>query len=374
MSLREHPDESLSVADQVPAEHLDVAAIGATVRIQFPANVSDDMHERVLDAWSGAMSTTGAVDAVVQVDPDGEIVSMLEYLSVRVTYAALEHKRGELIMMHAAGVAMDDGRVVAFVGPSGRGKTTLSAALGAHFGYVSDETVAVDHDLTVQAYRKPLSMVRLGGPKEQVSPRRAGLLELPNDRLRLAALVLLDRQPGVTEPVLSRVPVIDAITDLVPQLSYITDLDVPLQRLARLCDAVGGVWKVTYGEATSLTALIPELLGAPPSIGGKWQPIAPAHRDGIEIGATEFRWGAVSDVIATDGSIAVISDGVLHVLAGIAPSIWLGIGRSLSLEQLVAQAVADFGRPPQGDASELVAAAIDELMRKGLVVVADRRD
>ena len=164
---------------------------------------------------------------------------------------------------------------------------------------------------------------------------------------------------------------IEAITELVPQLSYITDLESPLQRLAGLCDAVGGVWRVTYGEAASLIPLVPELLRAPPGIVGAWRPIAPAQA-GAETGTAKFHWGAVSDTIAADGSVAVISDGVFRVLAGIAPSIWLGISSGLSFEQLVAQVVTDFGRPPQGDPSKLVAAAIDELIREGLVDDGDR--
>ena len=190
----------MNTRDRAPAEYVDVAAIGATLRIQFAPDVPEESRERVLDAWTGASAKADVVDAVIRIEPDAEIESMLELLSVRVTLAALERRRGELIMMHAAGVATDDGSVVAFVGPSGRGKTTLSVALGAHFGYVSDETIAVDDDHTVWAYRKPLSMVRPGSPKEQVSPRSAGLLGLPAGRLRLAAIVLLDRRPGVTEP------------------------------------------------------------------------------------------------------------------------------------------------------------------------------
>ncbi|WP_343871217.1 hypothetical protein [Agromyces bracchium] len=266
---------------------------------------------------------------------------------------------------------MDDGRVVAFVGPSGRGKTTLSATLGAHFGYVSDETVAVDRDLTVHAYRKPLSKVRSNGPKEQVAPRRAGLMDLPVAPLRLAALVLLDRQPDVSAPELTRVPVIDAIAELVPQLSYVTDFEAPLQRLAALCDAVGGVWRVTYGEAATVVPLIPELFSAPPGAARSWRPLEPAQGE-TWTSTTDFRWGPVSDAIAADGSVAVMSDGVLRVLAGIAPSIWLGIGRGSTFEQLVTQTIAEFGHPPAGDASGLVGGVIDELLSAGLVVRGDR--
>ncbi|MFC9917124.1 hypothetical protein [Agromyces binzhouensis] len=341
------------------------------MRISFAADVPHETRRRVVDAWADATMTADAVDAFVEVVSGDPVESMLERLSVRVTLAALGHQRGELVMMHAAGVAAEDGRVVAFVGPSGRGKTTLSAALGAHFGYVSDETVAVDRELTVHAYRKPLSKVRSDGPKEQVAPRRAGLMDLPAAPLRLSALVLLDRQPDVSEPVLTRVPVIDAIAELVPQLSYVTDLEAPLQRLAALGDAVGGVWRVTYGEASSVVPMVPELLSASPSAVDSWTPLAPVEAK-ARIGTTEFRWGPVSDAIAADGSVAVMSDGVLRVLAGIGPSIWLGISRGLTFDQLVGQTIADFGRPPEGDASDLVAAVIDELVTVGLVVRGDR--
>ncbi|WP_438853471.1 PqqD family protein [Agromyces sp. M3QZ16-3] len=344
-----------------------MTAIGATVRIGFAADVPEETRARVADAWADATVTADDTDAVVEVDSDGPVESMLERLSVRVTLAALAHQRGALIMMHAAGVAMEDGRVIAFVGPSGRGKTTLSATLGAQFGYVSDETVAVDRDLTVHAYRKPLSKVRPNGPKEQVAPRRAGLMDLPAAPLRLAALVLLDRQPGVSEPELTRVPVIDAIAELVPQLSYVTDIEAPLQRLAALCDAVGGVWRMTYGEAASVVPLIPELLGASPADAGSWRPLA-SNQEESGVGTTAFRWGPVSDAIAADESVAVMSGGVFRVLAGIAPSIWVGIGNGLRVEELVAQAIAEFGEPAEGDASDLVAAVIDELVREGLLV------
>ncbi|MEI5583939.1 MULTISPECIES: hypothetical protein [unclassified Agromyces] len=341
--------------------------MGSTVRIEFAPDVSDSRRARVLDAWTGALASTEMPDAIVRVDAHGRIDSLLEQLSVRVTLAALEHQRGRMIMMHAAGVALDDGRVVAFVGPSGRGKTTLSSALGAHFGYVSDETVAVDLDLEVRAYRKPLSLVRSDGPKEQVSPVRAGLMDLPDAPLRLAALVLLDRRSGVTEPVASRVPVIDAIAELVPQLSFMNDFDAPLQRLAGLCDAVGGVWRLSYGEAATLVPLVPELVRAPPGIRGAWRPVVPTRARPTSAPAP-FEWAAISDAIAAEESVAVMNDGVYRVLAGIAPSIWLGIGSGLSVEQLVERAIEDFGPPPHGDASELVAAAIDELVGEGLVV------
>ena len=61
-------------------------------------------------------------------DPNRAV--MLSGLSQQVTLAAIEAARGRAWMLHAAGIATPDGQVVVLVGPSGRGKTTASRALG----------------------------------------------------------------------------------------------------------------------------------------------------------------------------------------------------------------------------------------------------
>ena len=101
---------------------------------------------------------------------------MLSSLSQQVTLAAIEAARGRAWMLHAAGIATPDGPVVVLVGPSGRGKTTASRALGAVYGYVSDETVAIDEDGRVWPYRKPLSVIEdFAAPKTQLAPSALGL-------------------------------------------------------------------------------------------------------------------------------------------------------------------------------------------------------
>ncbi len=84
---------------------------------------------------------------------------------------AISGLRGEALMLHASAVALDDGRVIGFVGPSGRGKTTASQALGRTYGYVTDETLAIRADGSVVAYPKPLSI----GTRPDVKRHRAGL-------------------------------------------------------------------------------------------------------------------------------------------------------------------------------------------------------
>ena len=73
----------------------------------------------------------------------------------------------------------DDGGTVALVAASGTGKTTAGRVLGRRLGYVSDETIAVEHDLTVRAYPKPLSIVvnpATPRVKHERSPDDLGLL------------------------------------------------------------------------------------------------------------------------------------------------------------------------------------------------------
>ena len=125
---------------------------------------------------------------------------MLSGLSQQVTLAAIEAARGRAWMLHAAGIATPDGQVVVLVGPSGRGKTTASRALGAVYGYVSDETIAIDDDGRVWPYRKPLSVIEdPAAPKTQLPPSALGLQPLPDAELRVAAVVLLDRDPSHPE-------------------------------------------------------------------------------------------------------------------------------------------------------------------------------
>ncbi|MEF2978744.1 hypothetical protein [Subtercola sp. YIM 133946] len=139
-----------------------------------------------------------AVDAARTVEA-GSFRTLADALSGLITRMAIDERRGELLMFHAGGVADPaTGNVIAFLGASGRGKTTASIALGREFEYVTDETLAIDDDLGVLAYGKPLS-VKQPPPepwKDQVSPGALGLRRPGRRPLRLAGVVLLDRVVG----------------------------------------------------------------------------------------------------------------------------------------------------------------------------------
>lgn len=350
----------------------DVDVLSRRVRVELPDGLDPQFADRARSAWSGAMGESGReaeltvpmrLGAGTADDLGSRFDHAMERLTVDVTLAALDSLRGRMLMFHAAGVADPSGRVAAFVGPSGRGKTTLSRELGRHHAYVSDETVAVGAGLLVEPYRKPLSVVRGSAPKQQVSPDEAGLRALPDAPLRLASLVLIDRDAALETPEIHPVPLVDAMPELVPQMSYLRDLDRPLQAIAALCDAVGGVRRVRYPDATTVPALLPQLLGgaAGVSADSEWSPAPDTSATG------PFHTDQVKDAIVTGSHVMAMTNDTVHVLDGIAPTIWLTACAGADLDRIVERVEAEFGAPPNGDARRLVLAAIDQLLTAGLL-------
>ena len=349
----------------------------------------------VRDAWRDALASPTPADharatpPVIVAQASTDRNGMLADLSQRVTLAALERRRGDLWMLHAAGLAGDDGRVVVLVGPSGRGKTTAARALAATFGYVSDESVAIDDDGRVWPYRKPLSVIEQRGvPKTQRPPSELGLRPLPDAALRVAAIVLLDRRDDAPEqPALETVDLGDALKDLVSQSSGLTSMPAPLRSIALLTSATGGIRRVTYRESSSLRPVIDALLAEPgpePSpaaasargplfarraVGGAVEPAAGGPADGELPRYSRAPFVDALDLADPD-RIAVLrsgarGEGTLHVLAGVAPAIWRAADAA-SVHDLTAAATDAFG-VPDGDAGALVGAAVDELVDAGVL-------
>jgi energy-coupling factor transporter ATP-binding protein EcfA2 len=79
------------------------------------------------------------------------------------TLAFIEDQRGNLLL-HAGAAALADGRCIVLAGPTGSGKTTLTAALArSGLGYVTDETVCLDPGtLAVTPFPKPLTVKTSG--------------------------------------------------------------------------------------------------------------------------------------------------------------------------------------------------------------------
>src|SRR5215207_3950639 len=182
----------------------DVRALASTVRIEFDDSLSTADQESIKAHWvdlahDGDGEPDHVIRASVRKQPgsiDGAYVvranspeALAQRITSEITTGAINALRGEALMLHASAVALDDGRVVGFVGPSGRGKTTAAEVLGRAYGYVTDETLAVRVDGSVVAYPKPLSIGLWPQVKTTEPASTLGLRGAPEADLRLAAIV-----------------------------------------------------------------------------------------------------------------------------------------------------------------------------------------
>ncbi|MDT0185132.1 hypothetical protein Q9S36_33615 [Microbacterium sp. ARD31] len=361
-----------------------VDAVGARIGIDL-SGLDEVRAAAIRQAWADA-AADGIPDVVVT-PADAPVESMLSGLSQLVTITAIDAARGQAWMLHAAGLANETGEVVVLVGPSGRGKTTASRVLGREFGYVSDETVAIEESGRVRAYRKPLSVIEDPAlPKAQVPPSAAGLRPLPDATLRVCAIVLLDRRPDHDgAPEIEVLDLGDALGDLVEQSSFLTHADAPLQFIADVASAAGGVRRVVYREADELVPVIAALMDAGPAVlparttpaQSGWEPASAALPQAVAStpgAAPRFRRADWADHIELHDPdrVAVLSvdtrgRGTVRVLAGIAPAVWRAADGA-SLDELAAAAVAAYGTPPGPDAAPAVLVAVGALLDAGLLV------
>ncbi|MBP1326238.1 energy-coupling factor transporter ATP-binding protein EcfA2 [Leucobacter exalbidus] len=368
--------------------YLDISALGAVLRLPLSELVTaaeppaaPDLAERVRTAWHDAAAPAGSeadrdagAPAGIVFPATAHADRFMESLSSEITQAALLLRAGQLAMLHAGGIALADGRVICFVAASGHGKTTLTRMLSELHGYVSDETIAFDEQLRVYPYRKPLSVVTPGRSKQQLAPSGLGLRELPQAPLRLAALVLLDRQgaaaapraeaaAGPSAPTLRPVSLREALGELLAQSSYSAQLPGPLQRFAQAISEVGGVWSLSYREAADVREAFPRLAAEllAPGTAEAWHPV-PDHL--VE------RSGAGDAIVLASGEALVFAAQHLHALSDVAAEVWQGALAGDAAEQLAARVVARFGTPPAEtgiDPAHYVATTIAELREAGVL-------
>lgn len=359
-------------------DRLLVSAVGAVIEIddsRRDARFRAQARAAWTDAWyAGARDP----DAVVRVHGDLDDAAALSQLSTDVTVAALAHRRHDPIwMLHAAGLADEQGRVVVLSAPSGTGKTTAARHLSRRYAYVSDETVGVEADGSVVPYRKPLSVIeQRAQPKAQVA-----LSSLDGGRtlpaaLRVAKIVVIDRSPdGPETPVLEDLDLVAALELLGPQTSYLCDSAAPLHRIAALLTATGGAVRLRYREVADVDGLVAGLFDAAA------RPVETApDRVLDELPAPGTTAGFVRtevvDALAVDDRLALLrrtpTGGQVHVLDGIGPAVWRAASGQTAA-QITARVVAEHGTPQDGDAHALVDEALRRLTADGLLAQRDEK-
>ncbi|WP_018157179.1 ATP-binding protein [Demetria terragena] len=349
------------------ADEFDLVVRVMGVTIAVPLNhdwLQADDRARLIEKWSyAALPEPSAEPHDLVLDSPGvsnaTALDRLESsLSTAVTVAALTHQAGRLLMLHAAGLSDPaTGKTIALVAPSGTGKTTAARTLGADWGYVSDETVAIDPaDLTVLPHQKPLSIGAKGSIKEQAGPAELGLEKLTQTPT-LARIVMLVRDPDHEGPPrIDPLPLAQALGRLVSEVSYLSRWESPIVMMSSVIDKTGGVLLLTYSDAKDLRDL-PEVLLETPGHVNEWRSVDDP---------------GTHDAIATDTELVIFLDGQpsrVMVLDGIGPTIWRAArtGDDLALDDFVAAVVAEHGEPPNGSARSLVEASLNEMRDQGVL-------
>lgn len=357
----------------VMLQQVTVQALGSLIEIDATARTASSFAA-ITAAWAEGRTHRTPADATVVVTAEHDDDVMLSQLSTDVTLAALAHRKGELWMLHAAGLADERGHTIALVAPSGTGKTTAARALSRELAYVSDETVGIDPQGGVVAYRKPLSIIESAdAPKVQIAADAlAGVSRRPF-ALRLSKVAVLDRDPeGPELPEVTPLAMADALEFLGPQTSYFCDLRGGLRVAAALLEATGGAVRIQYREAETLLPIVRELLKTePPQL-----PLTPVPRvlheprgDDEGDGDRYFHAPVVDELALDDGRIALLrrgaSGGELRILDGVGPVIWRATAAGARFDEIHAHVVAVHGEPEGVDTHVVLHEALAALVRDG---------
>ncbi len=209
--------------------------------------------------WGGVPAAPVTVRADLADDSTDSLNRLLMGTTQNVTRSLIAARLGQLFLFHAGAVCRPGGEALAFVAPGRTGKTTLARTLGARFGYLTDETVAVEFDGTVRPYPKPLSLRLDDGPKWETAPDALGLRATPASA-RLVRLVVLRRDHPVDAVEAEELDLLDAVTVLAEQTSSLGRTPRGLQRLAALLDRTGPLLVMHYRESATLAPVLAELL------------------------------------------------------------------------------------------------------------------
>lgn len=326
---------------------------------------------------------TGAT--VVASDPE-----RLPYvLSREITRLGLTRLRGSVTLLHAAALADADGRAVVLVAPSGGGKSTATSVLGQRLGYVTDESVVLCGDGRIAPHPKPPSLVIDPADrwhKAEPSPDESGLGPTP-PAPRIAALLVLARDPAVTASRIEPVGLVDQLLAVLPETSSTWWLDDGLDRLARAVTAGGAPARLVYAEIDTCHELVAEHLAQAAPVEPSWEHLPPrpherlprddegsapeptprtAHSPGgmrTDQAPPRVVRAPWSDAIARDGEVLVLAGARPLRLAGPGAVVWRAAGEPVTVAELTAAVVAELGEHPEAD--RIVGAAVADLIDHG---------
>lgn len=364
--LRIELDDTVAPADQ------------AAIMAQWNDLIIEDDAAMTIRATIGDATENGTTGQTLVSAPSAE--ELADTLTSTATLLGIGGLSGEALMLHASAIALDDGRVIGFVGPSGRGKTTAAKALAHTFGYITDETLAIRPDGEVISYPKPLS---IGTRPQHKTPMAASALGLripaASDDLRLAALVLLDRRKGIDRPRVEPVTLIEALGELVPQTSYLSQMTGALANLVRLIRSTGGVRRVVYSEADTLPSVVDEILA---TTHDDVESVTDVSREsqqdcGCGSGSSDevapgaagtYRRATHTNAVLVDDRLIVLRTDQVTVLEGVGPIVWLAAQDSTDAELLEAVLEQLPAPPPGVDPAGVVADAVSELLDAKLLI------
>lgn len=227
-------------------------ALDTDVTVELRGPGAAEVASAVVVAWARCLrdDDSPGVAVVVELTRDSDRRAVLERLSPQVTQAVIEARAGQLVMLHAAGLADPrTGATWALVGPSGMGKTTAARFLSGAYSYLTDETVGIRSDGTIAPYPKPLSVRYAGEPFKAQEPAPEAPPFPPG--YRLAGLLVLDRD-GSETTVVEELSVVRGLAALAPETSFLSRLPRPLHLLAGHIERAGGVRVVRYREAAQV--------------------------------------------------------------------------------------------------------------------------
>lgn len=298
----------------------------------------------------------------------GSFDELAELISSYLTLGAIDAQAGTLTMLHACGVADPETyRVLALVAKSGTGKTTSSRLLGQIFGYITDETVAIQPDGVVRPYPKPLSVRNEGPFKDQVGPDQLGLLEAPLQPF-IHGIALLNRQDSWQgRPLVEKVPLADAVLALIPDTSSLGRIARPLQSLCKLLENTGGVRRITYAEASDLPPIVAGILQEdqePPR--KEWSARDSSVDESLVLPPGHFRRTNADDVVEIGGDLLVLCADQVTRISGIGPTIWEASGSAVSGLELYEAVTTEHGAPEGFEG--LVDNALVQMLEQGALI------